>query len=242
MVSNTLISIDQTRVDFNHVTMDLHTGRAPVFTTPSDLGTFRHDNALVVKIDVSDFDPLQADLEYTITNGSLPDGVTIDLNSGELSGTLARQTAIEKDYNFTVKANRVVSTGISVFAERAFTMKVIGDIDIGIEFESPDILGTIKSGIPCLLSVSAKAEAANRELTYTVSSGILPPGITLSPQGNFVGTIDPSDDTRPSGTAATPAFPEGYVSHEEFVQDALAHAPEEVLASIAEMNGEPDHS
>ena len=108
---------------------------------------------------------------------------------------MARQTAIEKDYNFTVKANRVVSTGISVFAERAFTMKVIGDIDIGIEFESPDILGTIKSGIPCLLSVSAKAEAANRELTYTVSSGILPPGITLSPQGNFVGTIDPSDFT-----------------------------------------------
>ena len=195
VVSNTLITIDQTRVDFNHVTMDLHTGRAPVFTTPADLGTFRHDNALVVKIDVSDFDPLQADLEYTITSGSLPDGVTIDLNSGELSGTLARQTAIEKDYNFTVKANRVVSTGISVFAERAFTMKVIGDIDIGIEFESPDILGTVKSGIPCLLSVTATAEAANRELTYTVSSGTLPPGITLSPQGNFVGTIDPSDFT-----------------------------------------------
>ena len=195
VVSNTLITIDQTRVDFGSTTMDLHTGRPPVFTTPADLGTFRHDNAVVIKIDVSDFDPLQADLEYTVTAGSLPPGVTIDLNSGELSGTLSRQSASEKDYSFTIKANRVVSTGISVFSERTFTMKVIGDLDIGIEFNTPDIIGTVKAGIPSILSVTATAEAKNRELVYTVTSGSLPPGLTLSPQGNFIGIIDPSEYT-----------------------------------------------
>ena len=195
VVSNTLITIDQTRVDFNALSMDLHTGRPPVFTTPSDLGTFRHDNQVVVKIDVADFDPQQADLEYSITSGSLPDGVSIDINSGEIFGTLARQAAIEKEYNFTVKANRTVATGISVFSERAFTMKVIGEIDIGIAFTTPDILGTLTAGIPSLLFVNAVADSPNRELSYTVTSGILPPGITLSPLGNFVGTIDPSDFT-----------------------------------------------
>ena len=170
VVSNTLITIDQTRVDFGSTTMDLHTGRPPVFTTPADLGTFRHDNAVVIKIDVSDFDPLQADLEYTVTAGSLPPGVTIDLNSGELSGTLSRQSAIEKDYSFTIKANRVVSTGISVFSERTFTMKVIGDLDIGIEFNTPDIIGTVKAGIPSILSVTATAEAKNRELCLLYTS------------------------------------------------------------------------
>jgi len=60
--------------------MDLHTGRPPVFTTEEDLGTFRHDNKVVIRIDVSDFDPLQANLEYSITAGALPTGLSIELN------------------------------------------------------------------------------------------------------------------------------------------------------------------
>ena len=88
-VSNTAITIDKTEIDGSPLTMDLSANRRPVFRTGSDLGTFRHDNALVVKIDVEDFDPLQGDLEYSIQSGSLPAGVSIDVNSGELYGQLA---------------------------------------------------------------------------------------------------------------------------------------------------------
>ena len=158
-VSNTAITIDKTEMNGSALTMDLSANRRPVFRTGSDLGTFRHDNALVVKIDVEDFDPTQNDLEYSIQSGSLPAGVAIDINSGELYGQLARQLAVEVDYNFTVRANRVVVTGLNVFTDQAFTMKVIGEIDIGI------------------------------------TSGSLPPGITLSTTGNLIGTIDPSEFT-----------------------------------------------
>ena len=175
--------------------MDLHTGRPPVFKTGSDLGTFRHDNALVVKIDVEDFDPLQSDLEYSIQSGSLPPGVSIDINSGELYGQLARQSAVEITYTFTVRANRVVATGLNVFTDQQFTMKVIGELDIGIAFTTPTTIGTLTADIPSLLSVEAVAEDTNRVLTYSVTSGSLPTGITLSKQGNFIGTIDPSDFT-----------------------------------------------
>ena len=194
-VSNSAITIDKTAIDGTALTMDFSANRRPVFRTGSDLGTFRHDNAVVIKIDVEDFDPLQGDLEYSIVSGSLPTGVSIDLNSGELYGTLARQTAIEVNYNFTVRANRTVSTGVNVFTDQAFTMKVIGEIDIGIAFTTPAEIGTLKADIPSILSLEAVAEATDRVLSYTKTSGTLPPGITLSSEGNLIGTIDPSEFT-----------------------------------------------
>jgi len=194
-VSNTAITIDATEIDSAPLTMDLSANRRPVFKTAGDLGTFRHDNAFVVKIDVEDFDPLQGDLEYSIQSGSLPAGVSIDINSGELYGTLARQSAVETTYNFTVRANRVVTTGVNVFTDQAFTMKVVGEIDIGIAFSTPTVIGTLKADIPSTLSIEAVAEDTDRVLSYSVTSGSLPTGITLSSQGNLIGTIDPSDFT-----------------------------------------------
>jgi len=194
-VSNTAITIDATEIQNSPLTMDLSANRRPVFRTGSDLGTFRHDNAFVVKIDVEDFDPLQGDLEYSIQAGSLPVGVSIDVDSGELYGQLARQSAVETTYTFTVRANRVVATGINVFTDQEFTMKVIGEIDIGIAFTTPTLVGTLKADVPSLLSIEAVAEDTNRVLSYSVTAGSLPTGITLSEQGNLIGTIDPSDFT-----------------------------------------------
>jgi len=193
VVSNSNVTIDQTIIGDNTITMDRHTGRPPVFITDSDLGTFRHDNNIVIRIDVSDFDPLQANLEYSITAGALPTGLSIDLNSGEIYGKLARQSAVEVDFTFTVRANRVVATGLNTFSERTFTMKVVGEIDIGLTFTTPSIIGTLTADIPSLLSIEAETETANRVLSYSVTSGTLPTGITLSEQGNLIGTIDPSD-------------------------------------------------
>ena len=194
-VSNTAITIDKTILDGSALTMDFSANRRPVFKTGSDLGTFRHDNSLVIKIDVEDFDPLQGDLEYSIVSGSLPSGVSIDVNSGELYGTLATQTAVEVTHNFTVRANRTVSTGVNVFTDQAFTMKVIGQIDIGIAFTTPTVIGTLKADVPSILSIEAVAEETNRVLSYTKTAGSLPPGISLSSHGNLIGTIDPSDFT-----------------------------------------------
>ena len=192
-VSNTSITIDATEIDGSPLTMDLSANRRPVFRTGSDLGTFRHDNAVVIKIDVEDFDALQGDLEYSIQSGSLPPGVNIDINSGELYGQLARQSAVEVDYNFTIRANRTVSSELNVFTDQAFTMKVIGEIDIGIAFTTPATVGTLKANVPSLLNVEAVTDEANRVLSYSVTGGSLPTGITLSEQGNLIGTIDPSD-------------------------------------------------
>ena len=63
-VSNSSVTIDVTQIDGSPLTMDYSGNRRPVFRTGSDLGTFRHDNYFVTKIDVEDFDSLQGDLTY----------------------------------------------------------------------------------------------------------------------------------------------------------------------------------
>ena len=194
-VSNEGITIDQTEIDGIPLTMDFSANRRPVFKTPSDLGTFRHDNAAVIKIDVEDFDPLQGDLEYSIQSGSLPTGLSIDVNTGEISGTLPRQAAVETDFSFTIRANRTISTGLNVFSDQTFTMKVIGEIDIGIAFTTPANAGTLTADIPSILSIEAVAEQSDRVLNYSVTAGSLPTGITLSSSGNLLGTIDKDDFT-----------------------------------------------
>jgi hypothetical protein len=197
IVSNSNVTVDQISIGDNSITMDLHTGRPPVFITPKDLGTFRHDNRVVIMIEVSDFDPLQKNLEYTITAGALPSGLSIDVSSGEIYGYLQTSSAVETDYSFTVRANRTVATGLNTFTERTFTMKVIGQIDIGISFITPTILGTLTADIPSTFSIEAETETGpvERVLSYKVTQGSLPTGITLSLAGNLIGTIDPSDFT-----------------------------------------------
>ena len=192
-VDNNRITVDQTTFDGYPLLMSLSSNRRPIFETEANLGTFRHDNNVVIKIDVVDFDPLQGDLEYSISSGSLPSGLSIDVNTGEISGTLPTQAAVETEYTFKVKASRAPYSGVAVYEEKTFTMTVIGAIDIGIAFTTAANLGTVTAGIPSLVSITAEAAEANRVLTYSVTSGSLPTGLSLSEQGNIIGTIDYTD-------------------------------------------------
>jgi hypothetical protein len=82
-------------------------------------------------------------------------------------------------------------------------MSVIGNIDIGIAFTTAASLGTVTAGIPSLLSITAEAAEANRVLTYAVTNGSLPTGLTLSQQGNIIGTVDMTEFTTIDGNDVT---------------------------------------
>ena len=47
---------------------------------------------------------------------------------------------------------------MNVFSDQAFTMKVIGEIDIGIAFTTPTVIGTLTADMPSTLSIEAVAE------------------------------------------------------------------------------------
>jgi hypothetical protein len=122
--------------------------------------------------------------------GALPTGLSIDLTTGEIYGALPTQAAVESEYSFTVRANRTPLAGVTVFTDKTFTMTVIGNIDVGIAFLTGADLGTITPGISSLFSIEAEAAETNRVLTYNITKGSLPPGLSLSSQGNIIGQVD----------------------------------------------------
>jgi hypothetical protein len=82
-------------------------------------------------------------------------------------------------------------------------MTVIGAIDVGIAFTTAASLGTVTAGIPSLLSITAEAAETNRVLSYSVTAGSLPTGLTLSEQGNIIGTVDLTEFTTIDGNDIT---------------------------------------
>ena len=194
-VNNPNITIDMTEINNSPITMDHTSQRRPVFTTDSALGTFRHDNTHVIKIDVDDADSTGNDLVYSKVGGTLPPGMSVDPNSGEVFGYVPRQGEVTQDFSFTLRATRTMPTGQLVYSDKFFTLTIIGDLDIGVTFTTPRNVGTLTADIPSTLSIEAEADEPNRVLYYSVTGGALPTGITLSPLGNLVGTIDPSDFT-----------------------------------------------
>ena len=194
-VNNPNITADMTEINGVPITMDHTSQRRPIFLTDRNLGTFRHDNKVVIKIDIDDLDSTGNPFVYTIASGSLPTGLAIDSTSGEIYGNLGRQGEVSKDFAFTIRATRTMDTGQEVFTDGNFTMTVIGDLDIGVTFTTASNVGTLTADIPSTLAIEATATEANRVLSYLVTDGSLPPGITLSPLGNLVGTIDPSELT-----------------------------------------------
>jgi len=202
-IDNNIISVDMSQYQGYPLLISNSSNRRPIFITDSNLGIFRHNNELVVKIDVKNFDPLQGDLEYVVISGTLPLGLQADLNSGEVYGKLGSQSAIKLEYNFTIRAQRATASGTTIYTDRQFTMTTIGDIDIGIDFITASNLGTIQPGIPCLFSVEAKTpdqllqpdEVSNRVFSYSILNGSLPVGLTLSLSGNIIGQIDKTEFT-----------------------------------------------
>ena len=139
---------------------------------------------LTVGTAISSFTPLAgsggtAPLTYYVSSGSLPSGISLNSSSGEVGGTpSAPYSTANVVFSVRDANNSVPSTTSSV----SFTVSAIPTASANTTAQTPTV-GTPMSFTP--LSVSGGA----RPLTYYVSSGTLPPGLTLDAStGQVAGT------------------------------------------------------
>ena len=73
------------------------------------------------------------------------------------------------------------------FTSKTFTLKVIGEVDSTINFTTPNDLGNIRANFISTLKVEATTTIPDAPLIYELIDGTLPPGVSLSYDGELIG-------------------------------------------------------
>lgn len=172
--------------------------RTPVWLTPADLGFKRANNYVTIFLDVFDPQTVLGDLTYTFestnpdnTPSELPPGLVLDITTGEIAGRVPYQPAVTKEYKFTINAQRFTSISQELIAEKrkTFTVKILGEVESTIKWQTTENLGSIKANFVSTFFVEALTSVTDSSLLYTLSSGRLPPGLTLNFDGEIVGKV-----------------------------------------------------
>lgn len=170
--------------------------RTPIWVTPANLGYRRADNFITEFLDVIDTNTLAGQLSFILlstnpdsTNSELPPGMQLDGVSGEIAGRVPYQPAVTKAYKFTVRAQRTFDGDQIEYRDKTFTLNILGEVDSTITWISDASLGSIAANFTSTLSVQAETTILDAPLLYRVTSGRLPPGLTLSYDGEIIGKV-----------------------------------------------------
>ena len=178
--------------------------RVPALLTESTgLGRITHDNRFNFQFIGKDFDG--DTIDYILDSGSLPTGLSLDTQSGWLSGTIPNFSATETNFTFGIKVRKRNNTAY-VSNATSFTMTVVGDVDSTVtwpardmtietgEQSQLDVVATISDGRPVqyeLKSGSTQVLAGNFVIgeTYTIVTSGTTDFISIGSADNSVGTI-----------------------------------------------------
>lgn len=172
-------------------TADVTFLKQPLWLTSENLGVIRADNYVTLSLETLEI-PDSHPTIYTIdSDNNLPPGLTFNPvgNVVYIAGRVPFMPSIAKMYTFTVTASRSTLEEPAVISRRTFTVRVIGDIDNQITWVSPRQVGTIAANFVSELEVVASS-STNTEIIYSIVSGALPPGLSLTSDGTISGKVN----------------------------------------------------
>jgi hypothetical protein len=182
--------------------------RPAMLTQATEIGTIKHDNYFSYQVLGRDFDGDV--LEFQLVGGfdsavegfdsinfdeespTLPPGLTLDAESGWISGYIPAQASTTSNYTFGIFCRKRDNTGYISQDTVSFSVTIEGDIDSVITWPAAN-LGTIKTGEQSELDVVATI-SDGRPVQYELKQDIgavqnLPQGLRLNSSGLLVGRV-----------------------------------------------------
>jgi hypothetical protein len=171
------------------ITADTGLRYTPFFTTPAgSLGNVTQGSEYYEKIDATDFD--NDSLTYFITSGSLPAGLTIQANTGYITGSIPVGNVLTVTSTFGVQARKTLYPDY-LSNTVVYSITVTGQTTDTISWVTASNLGTIYNGEISEFYVEAE-QTNGSQLNYSlVGNGLggLPVGLTLLPDGVIAGRV-----------------------------------------------------
>lgn len=163
----------------------------PVWVTSAgDLGVIADNVFFTYTFNATD--TANSPLTFKVVSGAVPQGLTLT-TAGILSGTPIKTTSADitqANFNKDVVSKFVirVTNNLGIVADRTFTVTVTGESPP--EFiTTQGSLGTYYTGQDISYQLQASDIISGAVLSYTLYSGSLPPGLTLSSTGLISGHI-----------------------------------------------------
>ena len=154
-------------------------GTTPNWTTGTTLPEIAKNVAYTTTLVATDTEG--TDIDYSIVSGSLPSGITLNGETGVLSGTYTGS-----DFNTTNLVVRAVDAGGNT-VDRTFRLFSLNPVWV---------TGTTLTGAISNESYSNQISATDdNTISYSITSGSLPSGITLSSSGLISGTTSASNQS-----------------------------------------------
>lgn len=145
------------------------------------IGKLNSDNEFAFQILGKDFD--DGELEYVFAD--LPLGLTGNSVTGWIVGNPVISPDSISEFSFSVAVRKVANPNIiSPFFN--FSFRITNAVDGEIVWITPNELGTVFNGTTSVLSVRAESDV---NLVYSLSSGTLPPNLTLLETGDISGVV-----------------------------------------------------
>lgn len=169
-------------------------------SVPAFIGTIQSDNYFAFKIIGLDFD----NNGLTYVYSGLPLGLVGDTATGWITGTPVLSTLGINRFSFSVAVYKTSNPSIqSPFF--IFSFNIANGVTGNITWITPNNLGTIFNGTISTKSVLATSDVA---LQYRVTSGSLPPNLTLLSNGEITGYVanQPTPELLGEGVETTFTF------------------------------------
>ena len=152
-----------------------------VWTIENGRVTSTSDNTNTVKIEVGSVDYLRGSFLGTIANVGYK---TYDA----FGATVSNKVVTMSFYSFEKRTTTL--TNPTVAKNKEFTLKLLGEIESAITWNTASTLGNLRANFVSTLNVSATSSVPNAVVLYTLDSGKLPPGLTLAIDGQLQGKVN----------------------------------------------------
>jgi hypothetical protein len=83
----------------------------------------------------------------------------------------------------------IITETENTVSEKTFVIKLLGEIESTIKWNTPSNLGSFSANYISTLNVNASTTVPNANLLYTLTNGSLPPGLRLSLDGELIGKV-----------------------------------------------------